>query len=193
MQRVWRQQSSSSSISHSVSADGGTDDELKLVRETAREQVAQWVAAHPKGHGGGGPHGRGRIGGDPGEGARGGHALDGSGSPDRPGRVGGWVNRDRGLYRRCGSPSPDRYHGHRGIQAVVRDVGPGVGWPTLTKTNYAEWAAVMRIRLQVRHKWESVRYGDVDYYEDRRALDALIAAVSPSVFKSSTSRRLVGD
>jgi hypothetical protein len=25
--------------------------------------------------------------------------------------------------------------------------------------------------------WEAVRYGDVDYYEDRQALDALIAAV----------------
>jgi hypothetical protein len=25
--------------------------------------------------------------------------------------------------------------------------------------------------------WEAVRYGDVDYYEDRRALDALIATV----------------
>jgi hypothetical protein len=39
-----------------------------------------------------------------------------------------------------------------------------------------EWAAVMRVRLQVRHMWEAVRYGDVDYHEDRRALDALIAA-----------------
>jgi hypothetical protein len=35
----------------------------------------------------------------------------------------------------------------------------------------------MRVRLQVRHMWEAVRYGDIDYYEDRRALDALIAAV----------------
>jgi hypothetical protein len=34
-----------------------------------------------------------------------------------------------------GSPSPDRYHGHRGVQAVVRDIGPHGGWPTLTKTN----------------------------------------------------------
>src|SRR5207237_2002924 len=84
---------------------------------------------------------------------------------------GGWVNGDRGLYRRRGSPSPDRYHGHRGIQAIVRDAGPDGGWPTLTKTNYVEWAAVMRVRLQVRHMWEAVRYGDVDYYEDRRALD----------------------
>jgi hypothetical protein len=66
------------------------------------------------------------------------------------------------FYRRCDSPSPDRYHGHHGIQAVVRDIGPGVGWPTLTKTNYVEWAVVMRIRLQVRHVWETFWYGDVD-------------------------------
>jgi hypothetical protein len=29
--------------------------------------------------------------------------------------------------------------------------------------------------------WEAVQYGDVDYYEDRRALDALIAAVPPEM------------
>jgi hypothetical protein len=38
---------------------------------------------------------------------------------------------------------------------------------------------MMRIRLQVRHMWEAVRYGDVNYYEDRHALDALIVAVPP--------------
>ena len=43
--------------------------------------------------------------------------------------------------------SPDRYHGYHGFQAVVRDVGPGDGWPALTKTNYVEWAAVMRAKL----------------------------------------------
>jgi hypothetical protein len=47
--------------------------------------------------------------------------------------------------------------------------------------SYVEWAAVMRVRLQVRHTWEAVRYGDVDYYEDRRALDALIATASPEM------------
>jgi hypothetical protein len=35
------------STSSSVSADGGTDDELKRAREAAREQAAQWAAAHP--------------------------------------------------------------------------------------------------------------------------------------------------
>jgi hypothetical protein len=142
-----------SSTSSSVSADDDRDNELKLAREAAREQAAQWAAAHPQG-----------------------------------GRAGGWVDGDRGLYRWRGPPSPDRYHGHHGIQAIVRDVGPGGGWPTLTKTNYVEWAAVMRVRLQVRHMWEAVRYGDVDYYEDRRALDALIAAV-PSEMQFSLSKK----
>jgi hypothetical protein len=40
---------------------------------------------------------------------------------------------------------------------------------------------VIRIRLQVRHMWEAVWYGDVDYYEDQRALDALIATVPPEM------------
>jgi hypothetical protein len=40
----------------------------------------------------------------------------------------------------------------------------------------------------VRHKWEAVRYGDVDYYEDRRTLDALIAAV-PSEMQFSLSKK----
>jgi len=64
---------------------------------------------------------------------------------------------------------------------VVRDIGPGGGWPILTKTNYVEWAAVMRVRLQVRRMWDAIQYDDVDYDEDRRALDALIAAVPPEM------------
>jgi hypothetical protein len=135
---------------------------------------------------------RGRVGGAPGRGARDGCAPDGVGSPDRHEHAGGWVDEDRGLYRRHDSPSTDRYHGHHGIQAIVRDVGPSVGWPTLTKINYVEWVAVMRIRLQVRHMWEAVRYGDVDYYEDRWALNAFIAAVPPemqfSLFKKRTAK-----
>jgi hypothetical protein len=61
------------------------------------------------------------------------------------------------------------------------DVGPSSEWSTLTKTNYVEWATVMRVRLQVRYMWEAVRYDDVDNYEDQRALDALIAAVPPEM------------
>jgi hypothetical protein len=53
---------------------------------------------------------------------------------------------------------------------------------------YVEWAAVMRVWLQVRHMCEAVRYGDVYYYEDRRALGALIAAV-PSEMQFSLSKK----
>jgi hypothetical protein len=37
--------------------------------------------------------------------------------------------------------------------------------------------------------WEAVRYVDVDYYEDRRALDALIAAVPPEMQFSLSKKR----
>ena len=104
-------------------------------------------------------------------------ARTGGGAPGggAHGNGGGRVDGERDLHRQRGSLSLDWYRGYHGVQAVVRDVGPGGGWPTLTKTNYVEWAAVMRVKLQVRHMWEAVRYGDVDYDLDRRALDALIA------------------
>jgi hypothetical protein len=182
-----------SSAGGSVSGDGSTNDELRLAREAAQEQATQWAAAHPHGGPRGGNLDRRRCA----EGALGENARDGS--PDGRGHAddalggGGWVDGDRGLYSLRGSPSLDRYHGHRGVQAVVRDIGLGGGWPTLTKTNYVDWAAVMRVRLQVCHKWEAVRYGDVDYYEDRRALDALIAAVSPEMQFSLSQKRTAKD
>jgi hypothetical protein len=46
-----------SSNSSSVTIDGGTNDELKLAREAAREQAMQWVATHPLGRSGGSPDG----------------------------------------------------------------------------------------------------------------------------------------
>jgi hypothetical protein len=127
-----------SSTTSSVSADGGTDDELKRSREAAREQATQWVAVHPQGRCGGSPNGRGRTS----------DASGGGGNLDRRERAGRLVDGDHGLYMRHGSPSPDRYHGHDGIQAIARDVSPSGGWPTLTKTNYVEWATMMRIWLR---------------------------------------------
>jgi hypothetical protein len=127
-----------SSTGSFVSADDDRDNELKLAREAAREQAAQWAAAHPQGHRGGSPDGHGRVGGAPGRDAHGGRVPDDGGSPDRRGRADGWVDGDHGLYRRHGSPSMDRYHGHHRIQTIVRDISPSGGWPTLTKTNYVE-------------------------------------------------------
>ena len=41
----------------------------------------------------------------------------------------------------------------------------------------------------MRHMWEAVRYGNVDYDEDRRVLDALIAAVLPEMQFTLSKKR----
>ena len=40
----------------------------------------------------------------------------------------------------------------------------------------------------MRHMWDAIQYDDVDYDKDRRALDALIAAV-PTKMKFSLSQK----
>jgi hypothetical protein len=144
-------------------------------------------------HGGGAPGGGANGGGAPGGGAPDGRALEAQRLRERVAQLEAEMARDRRHgrldgervpHRRHDSLSPDRRQGHYGVQADVRDGG----WPTLTKTNYVEWAAIMRIRVQVRHLWEAVYYGDVDFDEDRRAMDALIAAVPPEMQFSLTQK-----
>jgi len=76
------------------------------------------------------------------------------------------------------SPSPERRHRRRGRSPVVqvyRDIGGG--WPMLTRANYHEWSLLMKVKLQARGLWEAVAYGGGVYEDDRRALEALCAAV----------------
>ena len=47
----------------------------------------------------------------------------------------------------------------------------------LTRANYHEWSLLMKVKLQARGLWEAVAYGDIVYEDDRRALEALCAAV----------------
>ena len=175
-----------SSHSCSIAADDSADPELELLeRDAARRRAAQWAAvhAHERGHS---PDRRGGAGGAPGGGAHGNvggrveeeHGLRkprGSLSPDRyrggargapgggaHGNGGGRVKGEHGLRRPRGSlPGPVPWLPR--VPGCSKDVGLGSGWPTLPKTNYVEWAAVMKVRLQVLHMWETVRYGDVDY------------------------------
>nr|AAK26118.1 putative gag-pol polyprotein [Oryza sativa Japonica Group] len=104
----------------------------------------------------------------------------------------------RSPRRQRASPSSDRHRGRRGrsgsppvVQTIVKDVGGA--WPMLTKTNYAEWAMVMKVKLQARHMWDTVWYGDVDYGEDRRALEALLAAVPTEMQSSIVNKRTTKD
>uniref|UniRef100_A0A453QQD9 DUF4219 domain-containing protein n=1 Tax=Aegilops tauschii subsp. strangulata TaxID=200361 RepID=A0A453QQD9_AEGTS len=62
------------------------------------------------------------------------------------------------------------------IERVVRQTSSMVQLPPLTRTNYTEWALVMRVRLQAQGLWEVVEHGAViDYRDDRVALASCAA------------------
>ncbi len=63
------------------------------------------------------------------------------------------------------------------LRRVVKEVGGSANYPILTKTNYSDWSLLMRVMLQARGLWEAVETGDVDFQEDRMALEAVLKAV----------------
>ena len=71
---------------------------------------------------------------------------------------------------------------------VYHDSRAGTPWPMLTKLNYHEWSLLMKVKLQAWRLWEAVHVGGVDYDDDRRALEALCAAV-PTKLGASLSNK----
>jgi hypothetical protein len=65
---------------------------------------------------------------------------------------------------------------------VIKEVS-NTSFPLLPKGNYEEWSLVMKVKLQARGLWEAVEEDDVDYQEDRMALEALLSAVPPEMFR----------
>jgi hypothetical protein len=45
------------------------------------------------------------------------------------------------------------------VQRVVREVGGGMTFPVLTKTNYLGWAMLTRVKLKTRNMWVTVDKG----------------------------------
>jgi hypothetical protein len=68
------------------------------------------------------------------------------------------------------------------IQRVIREVGGGgTSYPVLTKTNYSDWALLMKVKLKARALWSVIEKGGADAYEEMIALDALCSAVPPEM------------
>jgi len=42
------------------------------------------------------------------------------------------------------------------VERVIRETGSSGNWSQLTKTNYNEWALLMKLKLQARHLWDVV-------------------------------------
>lgn len=70
------------------------------------------------------------------------------------------------------------------IQRVVREVSGRSSYPTLTKTNYSDWALLMKIKLKARALWNAIEKGGEDAQEEMMALDALCSAVPPEMVSS---------
>jgi hypothetical protein len=51
----------------------------------------------------------------------------------------------------------------------------------LTKTNYHEWSSLMKVKMQARQLWDAIKFADLPYHDDRRALEAIIAGVPPEM------------
>jgi len=51
----------------------------------------------------------------------------------------------------------------------------------LTRSNYYEWSLLMKVKLQARFLWDAITCDDVDYEQDRCALEALCAAVPAEI------------
>jgi hypothetical protein len=65
-------------------------------------------------------------------------------------------------------------------ETVVRETGGGgsANWPTLTSTNYTEWAILMRVQLQGAGLWDAV---DTDDAPERQALGTILRSVPPEM------------
>ena len=68
-------------------------------------------------------------------------------------------------------------------ETIVRETGGSgsTSWPTLTKTNYTEWAILMRVKLQGAGLWDAIETGDAPERQERQALGAILSSVPPEM------------
>jgi hypothetical protein len=65
------------------------------------------------------------------------------------------------------------------IQRVIHEVDSGSSYPALTKTNYFDWALLMKVKLKARALWSVIEDNDIDQQEEMMVLDTLCGAIPP--------------
>jgi hypothetical protein len=71
---------------------------------------------------------------------------------------------------------------------MICEVGGWSSYLTLTKTNYADWALLMKVKLRARDLWTTVEKGGSNVQEDMMVLDALSSVVLPEMVSAVVSR-----
>ena len=73
------------------------------------------------------------------------------------------------------------------VQRVVREAGSS--WPLLTRSNYADWALLMQVKLEARRVWAAVHDGTKERETDRAALEYVLLAVPPEMISTLASKK----
>jgi hypothetical protein len=95
-----------------------------------------------------------------------------------------WVERRGRSERRTSKIVVERV-----VERVASErVASAGNFSVLTKTNYYDCAALMRVMLQARGLWDAVIVGTTDYTEDRLTLEVIAKAVPPELMGSITSK-----
>jgi len=78
------------------------------------------------------------------------------------------------------------------IERVIKGTTASVQYPMLTRSNYNEWALLMRVNLQAQGLWHAVEpeEGDmIDYWEDRLVFAAILRSMPPEIMASLSIKR----
>jgi hypothetical protein len=87
-----------------------------------------------------------------------------------------------------GRCAPER---HVIVEQVVKEASVSVQYPTLIRTNYNEWALLMKVNMQsqgICHVVELEEEEEVEYREDRLAFATILWAVPPKMLASLSTK-----
>ena len=73
---------------------------------------------------------------------------------------------------------------------MIRETNGSNNWPQLTKTYYDSWSLLMKLKLQARHLWDIIEFGDGEFHDDRTALEAICSGVPPEMVPTLATKPL---
>lgn len=98
--------------------------------------------------------------------------------------------------RRHPSLSPTPRRGRRGAEVIIRrtvkETGASVQYPTLTRSNYQEWAMLMQVNMEAQGIWYAIEPEEddvIEYRDDRLAMAAILRSVPPEMLSTLRGKR----
>ena len=63
------------------------------------------------------------------------------------------------------------------IEHVIQETDSSSYWSQLTKMNYNGWSLLIKLKMQARYLWDTVKHGEVKFHDDCNALDTICSAI----------------